>query len=61
VAAGAFLGLIIGFLLAFVLEALDDTLKTPDDVEQHVGLTVVGAIPASSPNSDRRTPARKQS
>jgi capsular polysaccharide biosynthesis protein len=60
VAAGAFLGLIIGFLLAFVLEALDDTLKTPDDVEQHVGLTVVGAIPASNLNSDRRTPARKQ-
>jgi capsular polysaccharide biosynthesis protein len=43
-----------------VLEALDDTLKTPDDIEQHVGLTVVGAIPASNPNSDRRTPARKQ-
>lgn len=52
--------MIIGFLLAFVLEALDDTLKTPDDVEQHVGLTVVGAIPASNLNNDRRTPARKQ-
>ena len=37
VAAGAFLGLIIGILLAFVLEALDDTLKTVDDVERHVG------------------------
>lgn len=60
VAAGAFLGLIIGILLAFVLEALDDTLKTADDVERHVGLTIVGAIPASGTIADRRTPTRKR-
>lgn len=60
VAAGAFLGLIIGILLAFVLEALDDTLKSADDVERHVGLTIVGAIPASNTTPDRRTPARKR-
>ena len=60
VAAGAFLGLIIGILLAFVLEALDDTLKSADDVERHVGLTIVGAIPAGSSHPDRRTPTRKR-
>ncbi|MEY2845597.1 MAG: hypothetical protein RL076_1143 [Chloroflexota bacterium] len=60
VAAGAFLGLIIGILLAFVLEALDDTLKSADDVERHVGLTIVGAIPAGSSLPDRRTPTRKR-
>lgn len=60
VAAGAFLGLIIGILLAFVLEALDDTLKTVDDVERHVGLTIVGAIPVSGGTTDRRTPTRKR-
>ncbi len=60
VAAGAFLGLIIGILLAFILEALDDTLKNADDVERHVGLTIVGAIPAGSSLPDRRTPTRKR-
>ncbi|MFZ9857332.1 MAG: YveK family protein [Roseiflexaceae bacterium] len=59
VLAGAFLGLIIGLLLAFVLDAIDDTLKNTDDVERHVGLTILGAIPASNVSNDRRTNARK--
>jgi capsular polysaccharide biosynthesis protein len=45
VAAGAVLGLILGLLLAFALEALDDSLKSPADVERFVGLTTLGAIP----------------
>ena len=45
VLAGGMLGLILGLLLAFVLEALDNTLKTPADVERYVGLTTLGAIP----------------
>jgi capsular polysaccharide biosynthesis protein len=45
VVAGGLLGLIVGLLLAFVLEALDNTLKTPGDVERFVGLTTLGAIP----------------
>ncbi|MFN5060996.1 MAG: YveK family protein [Chloroflexota bacterium] len=59
VLAGAFLGLIIGLLLAFVLDAIDDTLKNTEDVERHVGLTILGAIPASSTTNERRTNARK--
>jgi capsular polysaccharide biosynthesis protein len=43
--AGALLGLVIGVLLAFVLEYLDDTLKNSADVERFVGLTTLGAIP----------------
>lgn len=45
VLAGAFLGLVIGILLAFILEYLDDTLKNSNDVERFVGLTTLGAIP----------------
>jgi capsular polysaccharide biosynthesis protein len=45
VGAGAFLGLILGVLLAFLLEALDNTLKGTADIERYVGLTVLGAIP----------------
>ncbi|MBM4413085.1 MAG: lipopolysaccharide biosynthesis protein [Chloroflexi bacterium] len=59
VLAGAFLGLVVGLLLAFVLNAIDDTLKNTEDVERHVGLTILGAIPASNTTSERRTNARK--
>jgi capsular polysaccharide biosynthesis protein len=45
VLAGAILGFVVGLLLAFVLEYLDDTLKTSADVERFVGLTTLGAIP----------------
>ncbi len=45
VLAGAILGLIAGILLVFVLEYLDDTLKSSADVERFVGLTTIGAIP----------------
>ncbi len=43
--AGAILGLVVGIVLAFVLEYLDDTLKTPEDVERFAGLPTLGAIP----------------
>ncbi|MBK9942672.1 MAG: Wzz/FepE/Etk N-terminal domain-containing protein [Kouleothrix sp.] len=45
VAAGGVLGLVLGLLLAFVIEALDNTLKTAADIERFVGLTTLGAIP----------------
>lgn len=44
-AIGLLLGLILGVLIAFVLEFLDDTLKTPEDVEQRLKLAVLGIIP----------------
>ncbi|MCD9097683.1 polysaccharide biosynthesis tyrosine autokinase [Luteimonas fraxinea] len=44
-AIGLTLGLILGVLLAFVLEFLDDTLKTPEDLEQHLRLAVLGVVP----------------
>lgn len=47
VAAGA-LGLVVGLLLAFLLEYLDDTLKTAEDVERHTALAVLGTIPIAS-------------
>lgn len=39
------LGIMGGVFIAFLLEFLDNTLKTPDDVEKHLGLPVLGAIP----------------
>jgi len=46
--AGALIGLMLGVMLALVLEHLDDTLKTPEDVEQHLHLAVLGIIPRLS-------------
>jgi capsular polysaccharide biosynthesis protein len=40
------LGLLIGLLLAFGLEYLQsDVLRSSEDVERHVGVVVLGAIP----------------
>jgi capsular polysaccharide biosynthesis protein len=44
--AGGVLGLLIGLLLAFGIEYLQaDVLRTTDDVERHVGVAVLGAVP----------------
>jgi capsular polysaccharide biosynthesis protein len=44
--AGGVLGLLIGLLLAFGLEYLEsDVLRSTEDVERHVGVTVLGSIP----------------
>ena len=41
----AALGLLLGVLGAFILDSLDDTLRTTDDVELFSGLLSIGAIP----------------
>lgn len=40
-----FLGLMISAFVAFLLEYLDNTLKTSQDVEKHLGLVMIGTIP----------------
>ena len=44
-ALAALLGLGLGVLAALILEALDETLATPDDVEKKLGVPVLGVIP----------------
>jgi polysaccharide biosynthesis transport protein len=39
-------GLVLAFGVAFALEFLDTTVKTPDDVERHLGLSVIGVVPS---------------
>lgn len=40
----AVIGLVLAVAAAFLMEYLDDTLKTPDDVSQALGLSSLGAI-----------------
>lgn len=54
--AGGLLGLILGTLLAFILEYLDDTLKTASDVERFSGLTTLGQIPSGAAQPASRRP-----
>lgn len=44
------LGLMIGIFLVFLLEYLDNTIKTPDDVERYLELPVIGTIPMVEEN-----------
>jgi uncharacterized protein involved in exopolysaccharide biosynthesis len=45
-AGGCFLGLALGLGLLFVLESLDNSLKSQEDVEKFLALPVLAAIPA---------------
>ena len=42
---GALIGILIGGIFAFVLEAMDTSLGTIEDVEQHINSVVLGIIP----------------
>ena len=45
VAVAAVLSLMVGFFLVFSLEYLDNTIKTPVDVERYLEMPLLGTIP----------------
>ena len=45
IAIATVLGMMVSVGLVFVLEFLDRTYKTPTDIERHLGLSILGAIP----------------
>lgn len=45
ISMGMLFGLALGIGLAFFLEYLDSTLKTPEDVKNHLGVPLLGLIP----------------
>jgi len=47
-AVGAVLGLLWGLILAFVVESLDNTIKTPEAAEEIVGAPLLGVVPMLS-------------
>jgi len=44
-ALGGFMGLFMGIGFAFFLKYLENTIRTPEDVEEHLELSVIGVIP----------------
>lgn len=45
IALGLFAGFLLGLGLVFLIEYLDDTIKTSEDVERYLQLNVLGTIP----------------
>lgn len=54
VLAALVLGVLIGGIIAFALEFLDDTIKDTNDVERFVALPAIGSIPRITPAEARR-------
>lgn len=50
------LGLSLGIGFAFFLEYLENTIRTPEDVEQHLGLPVLGIVPQIAEAKDSKSP-----
>ncbi|WP_207289624.1 YveK family protein [Senegalia massiliensis] len=48
IAISAVLGIMISVFIIFILEYLDNTIKTPNDVEKHLDLPVIGMIPKTA-------------
>lgn len=45
ISIGIFSGFVLGIAIALILEYIDTTIKTKEDVEEFIGLTVIGVIP----------------
>lgn len=45
IAIAAVLGIMIGLFIVFLIEYLDNKLKTPQDIEKHLGLSILGVVP----------------
>lgn len=45
IAIAGVLGLMLGVFIAFLKEFLDNSIKTPEDVEKYLGVPVLGTIP----------------
>lgn len=48
VAIAAVLGVMVGLFVVFLREYLDNKLKTPQDIEKHLGLPILGVVPNES-------------
>lgn len=51
---GPILGLIIAFAFSLIAEALDHTLRTPVEVEKHLGKPVLAVLPRIRPTKEER-------
>jgi succinoglycan biosynthesis transport protein ExoP len=60
VLAGLAVGLVLGFALAWLREVLDSSVKTPDDLEQKLGVVFLGLLPEIDDGRPKKKGARRQ-
>lgn len=53
-AIGGILGLMMGVMLVFFLEYMDNTIKTTEDVERTLDLPILGVIPKDTPEKKKK-------
>jgi capsular exopolysaccharide synthesis family protein len=59
IVVGLLVGLALGVALAFLLDHLDNALRTPEDVERRLALSVLGVLPRlEAVEGDERAPQR---
>ena len=51
---GGVLGLMLGVMLVFFMEYMDNTIKTTDDIKRYLGLPVLGLIPKVTLKTKRK-------
>ena len=56
---GLLFGLFLGVAVAFLMEYIDNTLKTPEDIRNTLNIAVLGMIPAQESDPKRRSSRRR--
>ncbi len=59
-AIGGILGLMLGVMLTFFMEYMDNTIKTTDDVEHTLNLPILGVIPKDSPEKKKKQKRKRR-
>ena len=60
-AIGGILGLMLGVMLTFFLEYMDNTIKTTEDVERTLNLPILGVIPKDTPEKKKKRKRKHKS
>jgi len=59
-AIGGILGLMLGVMLTFFLEYMDNTIKTTEDVDRTLNLPILGVIPKDSPGKKKKQKRKRR-
>jgi uncharacterized protein involved in exopolysaccharide biosynthesis len=59
-AIGGILGLMLGVMLTFFLEYMDNTIKTTEDVERTLDLPILGVIPIDTPEKKKKRKRKRK-
>ncbi len=59
-AIGGILGLMLGVMLTFFLEYMDNTIKTTEDVERTLDLPILGVIPKDTPEKKKKRKRKRK-